>query len=84
MNDHPSVHPSERANHRLIMLFSLLGGLALLLAAAHVDDSDLARLTAAGAWMSFGIFLVTFGAQRVAWVLREHERWREYQAQKSS
>jgi hypothetical protein len=84
MNDHPSVHPSERPNLRLIMLFSLVGGVALLSSAAHVDDSDLARLAAAGAWLSFGIFLVTFGAQRVAWVLREHERWREYQAQKSN
>jgi hypothetical protein len=78
MNDHPSVHPSERPNLRAIMLFSLIGGIALLSAAAHVDDSDLARLAGVGAWLSFGIFLVTFGAQRMAWVLREHERWRGY------
>jgi hypothetical protein len=82
MNDDLYPHPSKRPHLPVIMLFSLVGGVVLLLSAPHLDDSDLARLVGAGAWLSFGIFLVAFGVQRVAWVLREHECWRAMQGTK--
>lgn len=80
MTDPHFVHPSERPNQHTIMLFSLVAGFVLLFAAGNVDDSDLIPILGTSAWLSFAIFLVTFGVHRMAWVLREHERWRESRA----
>ena len=83
MDDDPSVHPMDRPHLRVIMLFSLVAGTMLLCAAGGVDGSYLASLVGAGAWLSFAIFVVTFGVVSMAWVLREHERWRRHHAKKS-
>lgn len=66
------LHPVERPTFRSLMLGSLLLGVALLLLRAPMD----------GVWgvlmvLSFSVFLITFGVGLIAWVLREHELWRE-------
>jgi amino acid transporter len=70
-----SVHPCEQPTLNVIMLFSLIVG-AFLLWLAGSGIGELAGTVAASAWLAFGVFLVTFGVKLMAWVLREHERWR--------
>jgi hypothetical protein len=66
------LHPIERPTFRLLMLGSLLLGVVLLLLRPPMD-SPWSILMA----LSFAVFLITFGVGLIAWVLREHELWRE-------
>ncbi|MGC5020251.1 hypothetical protein [Micromonospora sp. DT47] len=69
----PPTHPVEQPAFRSLMLTSLFLGAVLFLAAGP-ETNGFAGL---GMTLSFGVFLISFGLYLLAWVLREHELWRE-------
>jgi len=67
----PPKHPVEQPVFRSLMLASLFLAVALLVCGAN--SNFLTTLTV----LFFAIFVVSFGLYWLAWVLREHELWRE-------
>lgn len=71
----PPKHPAEQPAFRSMMLTSAFLGAVLLVCASQPSTSS-SFLTAVTILM-FAIFLISFGLYWLAWMLREHEIWRE-------
>ncbi|MBQ0904946.1 hypothetical protein [Micromonospora sp. U21] len=71
----PPKHPVEQPVFRSLMLTSLFLGVVLLVCAAQPGAGS--RFLSIIAMLFFAIFVVSFGLYWLAWVLREHELWRE-------
>ncbi|MER7331218.1 MULTISPECIES: hypothetical protein [unclassified Micromonospora] len=71
----PPKHPVEQPALRSLMLTSLVLAAALLVCGAQPGASS--RFLNAITALFFAVFVVTFGLYWLAWVLREHELWRE-------
>ncbi|MER7439606.1 hypothetical protein [Micromonospora avicenniae] len=71
----PHKHPVEQPTFRSLMATSLFLGVVLLVCAARPGASS--RFLSVITMLFFAIFVVSFGLYWLAWVLREHELWRE-------
>ncbi|MGW5668442.1 hypothetical protein [Micromonospora sp. NPDC003776] len=71
----PHKHPVEQPAFRSLMVSSLFLGVVLLVCAAQPGAGS--RFLSAITVLVFAIFVVSFGLYWLAWVLREHELWRE-------
>ncbi|MFG3418196.1 hypothetical protein [Micromonospora sp. NPDC048063] len=73
----PPKHPVEQPVFRSLMLTSLLLGVVFVCAGQSVSDGSFLSGVMLLAALFFAIFVVSFGLYWLAWVLREHELWRE-------
>ncbi|MCW3843924.1 hypothetical protein ONA70_27890 [Micromonospora yasonensis] len=71
----PPKHPVEQPAFRSMMLTSLFLGIVLLICAAEGGASS--GFLSIVMVLMFAIFLISFGLYWLAWMLREHEIWRE-------
>lgn len=69
----PPEHPVDQPVFRTLMLTSLFLGLVLLL----LNEPPANRFVSALVILSFAVFAISFGLSLLAWMLREHELWRE-------
>ncbi|MEU2610232.1 hypothetical protein ABZ570_01385 [Micromonospora sp. NPDC007271] len=69
----PRKHPVEQPVFRSLMLTSLFLGVVLL----ALNESPSSGFVSVAALVLLAVFVVSFGLYWLAWVLREHELWRE-------
>ncbi|MFG2057839.1 hypothetical protein ACGFI9_27840 [Micromonospora sp. NPDC048930] len=70
-------HPVEQPVFRSLMLTSLFLGVVFVCAAQSSANRNFLYGVTLVAALFFAIFVVSFGLYWLAWVLREHELWRE-------
>ncbi|MGK5674090.1 hypothetical protein ACSNOB_14750 [Micromonospora sp. URMC 106] len=73
----PPKHPVEQPVFRSLMLTSLFFGVVFVCAAQGVSNRSFLSGVTLLAVLFFAIFVISFGLYWLAWVLREHELWRE-------
>ncbi|MEV0806513.1 hypothetical protein [Micromonospora sp. NPDC050200] len=69
----PRKHPVEQPTFRSLMLTSLFLGVVLLM----LNEPPSNGIVSAVALVLLAVFVVSFGLYWLAWLLREHELWRE-------
>ena len=67
------LHPVEQPALRALMLLSFFLGVLLL----FVNGPPTNRFVGVLTMLSFAVFLLALGLLLLAWMLREHELWRE-------
>ncbi|HEX5595059.1 MAG TPA: hypothetical protein VFX61_03415 [Micromonosporaceae bacterium] len=69
----PRKHPVEQPVFRSLMLTSLFLGVVLL----ALNEPPSNSFVSVAALVLLAVFVVSFGLYWLAWMLREHELWRE-------
>lgn len=71
----PHRHPVEQPAFRSLMVSYLFLGVVLLVSAEQ--PGAVSGFPSVLTMLFFAIFVISSGLYRLAWILREHELWRE-------